>query len=203
MSRPMRILAFSDIHRDVERARHIVAASADADIVIGAGDFAICGEGSLDTLHVLKDCRCDVIIVHGNHDDPNEMAEFCAEWRLGHFLHGTAVEIGGLSFAGLGGEVPSRTDHAWNASETEERAAAMLAALPHASVIVTHTPPLGCADLQRDGTHEGSAVIRDYIREQGPRLALCGHIHNAWGTTGTISCTRVHNLGPNLNWLEI
>ncbi|QKG71740.1 metallophosphoesterase family protein [Erythrobacter mangrovi] len=199
----MRILAFSDIHRDVDRARQIVSASADADVVIGAGDFAICGEGSLDTLHVLRDCRCDVIIVHGNHDNACEMADFCADWNLGHFLHGTAVEIDGLCFAGLGGEVPSRTDHVWNASESEERAAAMLAALPRASVIVTHTPPLGHADLQHDGTHEGSAAIRDYIRQQNPRLALCGHIHNAWGMTGTIGDTRVHNLGPKLNWFEI
>lgn len=199
----MRILAFSDIHRDIERAQHIVGASRDADVVIGAGDFAICGEGSLDTLQVLKHCRCDVIIVHGNHDNISEMADFCTGWDRGHFLHGKSVEIGGLRFAGLGGEVPSRTVHAWNASETEEQAAAMLATLPPSSVIVTHTPPLGYADLQRDGSHEGSAAICDYIREQGPRLALCGHIHNAWGMTGTIGDTRVYNLGPKLNWFEI
>ncbi len=36
----MRLLAFSDLHRDLEAVARLVERSADADVVIGAGDFA-------------------------------------------------------------------------------------------------------------------------------------------------------------------
>ena len=35
----MKILAFSDLHCDLEAAQRIVAASGPADVVVGAGDF--------------------------------------------------------------------------------------------------------------------------------------------------------------------
>lgn len=36
----MKILAFSDLHCDEEAANRIVTAALEADLVIGAGDFA-------------------------------------------------------------------------------------------------------------------------------------------------------------------
>ena len=53
----MKILAFSDLHRDVEAARRIVEVSSGADVVVGAGDFATCGEGAKDTLDILQGIR--------------------------------------------------------------------------------------------------------------------------------------------------
>ena len=50
----MKILAFSDLHRDVEAACRIVEASVEADVIVGAGDFATGGEGASDTLGVLR-----------------------------------------------------------------------------------------------------------------------------------------------------
>jgi len=51
----VRILAFSDLHRDRDAAEAIANASADADLVVGAGDFATMGRGHADTLDVLRD----------------------------------------------------------------------------------------------------------------------------------------------------
>jgi hypothetical protein len=36
----MKLLAFSDLHRDRDRARHLASRAADADVVIGSDDFA-------------------------------------------------------------------------------------------------------------------------------------------------------------------
>ena len=41
----MKILAFSDLHMARTRAADLVAASAEADLVIGAGDFCNHREG--------------------------------------------------------------------------------------------------------------------------------------------------------------
>ena len=49
----MKFLCFSDLHRDVEAAAKLVEKSSDADVVIGAGDFATRRHGVEDTLKVL------------------------------------------------------------------------------------------------------------------------------------------------------
>jgi len=41
----MKIMAFSDLHMSRKRAAELVAASADADLVIGAGDFCNMRQG--------------------------------------------------------------------------------------------------------------------------------------------------------------
>ena len=41
----VRILAFSDLHRDLDQAASLVEMSGEADVVIGAGDFASIHEG--------------------------------------------------------------------------------------------------------------------------------------------------------------
>lgn len=143
------------------------------------------------------------MIVHGNHDRLDEMEAFSRKTGGFHLLHGRSVEICGVNFFGLGGEIPSRSDDDWNAAETEEAATEMLARLEEGAVLITHTPPFGQADLQGDGTHEGSRAIRDRIATAQPRLALCGHIHYAWGMTGMIGATPVQNLGPRLNRFEL
>mgnify|MGYP000105800716 FL=1 len=203
----MRILAFSDLHCDVAAAEAIVAAALGADVLVGCGDFATRGRGGAAVLEVLKLSPVPVLLVHGNHDDPQALRAFCAGWEQGHLLHGGGVTLGGVRFFGLGGEVPCRNSEPWNASESEARAAELLQGFTwgqgEQAVLLTHTPPLGVADLQRDGSHEGSSAIRDAIAASQPQLCLCGHIHNAWGLTGRIGRTEVRNLGPGLNWITL
>lgn len=184
-------------------ARHIVVESARADVVVGAGDFAICGVGAHETLTILRDCDAPLVIVHGNHDEPEELRTTCAGWQSGHYLHGTFITLADVPFFGLGGEVPSRSDEPWNRSESEAAAAELLDLCPRGAVLVTHTPPFGLADVQADRTHHGSTAIREAIRSRAPLLNLCGHIHHSWGVTGRIDHTRVHNLGPAITWFEV
>ena len=199
----MKILAFSDLHRDKEAAQAIVAVSANADCVIGAGDFATRGEGASETLDILSNCEAPIILVHGNHDNPLEIARYCDSRTDTHYLHGDTVEIDGHTFFGLGGEIPSRNKFDWNAAETETKAATSISACPNGAILVTHTPPLGTADQQKDGSHEGSVAIQTGILNCRAKLHLCGHIHNAWGQHGTVGETPVYNLGPSVNWFEI
>ncbi len=91
----MRILAFSDLHRQKDTARDIVQASSTADVVIGAGDFATRGLGTSDTLDILREMDTPIIMVAGNHDMMDELNswgatstfETCSIHNLGPTIH--------------------------------------------------------------------------------------------------------------------
>lgn len=136
----MKIFACSDLHRDATTTKHLLSASAGADVIVVAGDFSIKGIGAADTLDVLIESAVPVIVVHGNHDAPAEIEALCEQSERLHYLHGTSTVVGGMPFFGLGGEIPSRNNFAWNASETEVHAADMLSACPEHAIVVTHTP---------------------------------------------------------------
>ncbi|MEM6886952.1 MAG: metallophosphoesterase [Pseudomonadota bacterium] len=199
----MKLLAFSDLHRNVDIARDLLRLSAEADVLIGAGDFATNGIGATDTLDILAGSDVPVLVVHGNHDDPDEISRLCNQRDNLIYLHGSTTNVCGRMFFGLGGEIPARNEHPWNVFETEDRAAEMLSTCPEGVILISHTPPFGIADQQADGVHEGSGAIHDAIQRINPPLHLCGHIHNAWGTCGNIASTRVCNLGPTANWFSL
>jgi uncharacterized protein len=199
----MRILAFSDLHRDLGAAQSIVAASGAADVVVGAGDFATMGRGATDTLDILRQLPVPLVIVAGNHDRLDELRQHCTDWHNCHLLHGETAVIAGVAFFGLGFEIAARSPNVWNSHLSEGDAARALSSMPADAVLVTHTPPHGTADLQRNGEHEGSPAIRDAIVRYQPRLNLCGHIHHAWGMQGTIGRCGVYNLGPTCTWFDL
>ena len=199
----MRILAFSDLHRNREIAQSIVEASQQADVVVGAGDFATKGEGLAETFDILRQIAVPVIFVAGNHDILAEMKIGVRNWQTAHLLHGTGIVLQGIPFFGLGYEIPAGADKPWNQRLEEVEAEALLAHCSEGAVLVTHSPPFGVADLQRNGEHEGSRAILSIIELRQPRLALCGHIHNAWGMKGSIGNCPVHNLGPSVHWFEV
>ncbi len=50
----MKLLAFSDLHRDVEQATLLVEAARAADVVIAAGDFVSIHKGLEETIEALR-----------------------------------------------------------------------------------------------------------------------------------------------------
>ena len=136
------------------------------------------------------------MIVSGNHDRRSELASYCATQDNIYFLDGSSQEINGITFFGLGGEIPSRSDAEWNETLAEADAAKLLLSANTHDVLLTHTPPYGYCDLQKDGVHEGSEAIASAIVRNAPSLCLCGHIHHSWGSIEQLEKTTVHNLGP-------
>ena len=79
----------------------------------------------------------------------------------------------------------------------------MLARMDKADILISHSPPHGVADLNRADVPLGSTAVRAAIERVQPSWCFCGHSHDSWGQTGQIGRTRVHNLGPTVNWFEI
>ena len=197
----MRILAFSDLHRDLSQAANLVEMSGEADVVIGAGDFASIHEGLTETIEALASIEAPTILVPGNNETEDALREAAAEWAAAIVLHGGGTEIEGVEFYGLGAGIPE-TPWDWSFDLDEGAAAEKLAACPENNVLVLHSPPRGHCDTNASGDHFGSETLLRVIEEKQPRLAVCGHIHESWGCERLIGQTPVRNLGPTGTWIE-
>ena len=76
----MRILAFSDLHRDLGRARSLVERSGEVDVVIGAGDFASVHEGLDETIGALAAIETPTVLVPGNNETADALRNAASNW---------------------------------------------------------------------------------------------------------------------------
>ena len=197
----MRLLAFSDLHVDIDQAERLVDASEDADVVLGVGDFASVHSGLDETIAVLRRITKPAVLVPGNNETEDALRDACDGWDGAVVLHGESTEIDGVVFFGLGAGVPV-TPWDWSFDLTEDEAAAKLAGCPEGCVLAVHSPPRGHVDVSGAGEHLGSVAVLDAIVAKEPRLALCGHIHESWGERSAVGPTEVVNLGPKGTLLD-
>ncbi len=198
----MKLLAFSDLHRDLGQAAELVAMSAEADVVIGAGDFASMHEGLGETIDALAAIETPAVLVPGNNETEVALREAVASWSAATVLHGSGTVISGTEFYGLGAGIPV-TPWEWSFDLDDDAASSMLATSPEGAVLVLHSPPQGHCDSNGADMHLGSPALLRAIEEKAPRVAVCGHIHESWGCESQIGSTLVHNLGPKGTWIEI
>lgn len=193
----MKLLAFSDLHRDLDAARRLVELSAQADVVLAAGDFASVHDGLEETIAALRPIERPTLLVPGNNETDEATRAACEGWEAATVLHGETAELDGTVFFGLGAGVPV-TPWDWSFDLTEDAAERMLAGCPDGAVLVLHSPPQGHVD----GGLGSEAILRA-IEAHRPSLAVCGHIHQCWGEESRIGPTRVLNLGPEGTLIEL
>ena len=195
-----RILAFSDMHMSRRCAAEIRAASADADLIVGAGDFCNTRQGLDEAMDMLWTVLDKAVFVPGNAESAGELRAAAGEATV---LHGQGCQREGLAIFGLGYAVPVTPFGDWSCDLSESQAVAMLDEMEAADLLVVHSPPRGVADRNRAGHSLGSTAIRSAIERTQPRLVLCGHIHDSWGQSGMIGRSEVHNLGPRAHWFDL
>jgi Icc-related predicted phosphoesterase len=198
----VRLLAFSDLHCDLGRAAKLVEMSADADVVIGAGDFASIHEGLEETIGALAGIDTPTLLVPGNNETEQALRDAAAAWSAATVLHGEGTTVDGAEFFGLGAGIPV-TPWDWSFDLSDEDAAPMLTDCPAGAVLIVHSPPQGHVDVSGAGDHLGSAAILEAIEARQPSLAVCGHIHESWGTESQVGSTRIVNLGPAGTWFDL
>jgi uncharacterized protein len=197
----MRLLAFSDLHRDRSAARRLVELAGSADIIVGAGDFASFRLGLASTIDSLRGISGPTILVPGNHESDSSLKRACSGWDAASVLHGQGTSVGGVEFFGLGGACPP-TPFPWSFDLSEEEAESRLEKCPEGAVLISHSPPRGHLD-EAFGRNLGSESVLQAIEARRPALVLCGHIHEAWGRESRIGETRIVNLGPEGRWFEL
>ncbi len=137
------------------------------------------------------------VLVAGNNESTEELADACRDWDNAHVLHGYAVTLGGVAFFGIGGGIPVTPFGAWSYDFTEVEAAALLADCPAGGVLVSHSPPKGAVDVSSSGRSLGSTAVRDAVARCRPLLVVCGHIHACGGQQAMIGASPVVNAGPD------
>jgi Icc-related predicted phosphoesterase len=192
----MRLLLFSDLHCDIVAAQRLVKLAKNVDVAIGAGDFGQVRRRVSACIDVLRDMPCPTVVVPGNNESLDELLDACRGWDRVHVLHGNGVTIDGVNFFGLGGGVPVTPFGAWSFDFSEDEAAELLKDFPKGGVLVSHSPPKGCLDVDGGGTSRGSTTVRDLISTKKPALVVCGHIHACWGRTEMLDEATVVNAGP-------
>jgi uncharacterized protein len=198
----MGLLAFSDLHVDLEQAGRLAASSENVDVVLGVGDFASVHSGLEQTIDVLRSITKPTVLVPGNNETEDALRDACDGWRNAIVLHGESAEIDGVTFFGLGAGIPV-TPWDWSFDLTEDEAAAKLADCPEGCVLAVHSPPRGHVDVSGAGEHLGSVAVRETMVAKEPRVALCGHIHESWGEHSMVGPTEVINLGPKGSVLDL
>lgn len=198
----MKLLVFSDLHRDRDAAHALVERAAEADVLIGAGDFAVMRSGIDDVIGILSAVDKPTVLVPGNGESDAELREACAGWASAHVLHGAGVTLSGVPFYGIGAGIPVTPFGEWSFDLTEAEAETMLAECPRQGVLVSHSPPHGHVD-EAGGRHLGSHAVLETIERVEPRLVICGHIHGWWGKRSTVGTTLVLNAGPTGQLLEL
>src|SRR5438270_13530255 len=130
----MKLLLFSDLHADAAAARRLVERARAADVVVGAGDLGNLRRHLRTSLDILRAIDRPAVLVAGNNESTEELAEACRDWPAARVLHGSGTRVAGVEFFGLGGGVPVTPFGAWSYDFTEEQAAALLAGCPDGCV---------------------------------------------------------------------
>lgn len=192
----MKCLCFSDLHRDVAAAERIAELSREADVVLGAGDFANRHEGLADTLDILGTIETPTVLVPGNGETMEALTAAANGWPSARVLHGCGCEIDSMPFWGVGGGIPVTPFGEWSYDFDEDQARDLLADAPEGGIWVVHSPPLDTVDRDSGGRIRGSRSIREAIEVKQPRLVVCGHIHDDWGKQVKLGSTIILNAGP-------
>jgi Icc-related predicted phosphoesterase len=149
------------------------------DTLVVAGDISNYGrDGSL--LVQLSDLPLPVLAVRGN-SDLTGLDAALDDLPGTRSLHLRRVEVNGVPFVGVSGTlpVPFRSRLALREGRLAERLGLML---NKDCVFVVHPPPWGILDEVFGRFHAGCRSVYDIVERSGPRLVICGHIHERPGT---------------------
>ena len=95
----MKLLLFSDLLANTDAARRLVERARTADALVGAGDFGNVRRDVHICLDVLRQVEKPAVLVAGNNEFTEELAEACRDWPQAQVLHSSAVTLAGVGFS--------------------------------------------------------------------------------------------------------
>lgn len=194
----MRIYAFTDLHGNEKALRTVRREAKKADLLICTGDLTIFEHEMEKLLRKLDTLKVQTLMLHGNHEEEEEMRAACEALEHVTFLHRELTSIDGYHFLAYGGGGFSERypdferwlkQKRWRTHDWSR------------TIILSHAPPYKTTldNVGEEGMawHVGSKSLRDATRKRKPLLVLAGHIHECNNTEDTIGPTLVANPGPS------
>jgi Icc-related predicted phosphoesterase len=184
----MRILLVADLHYSLRQFDWVLAAAADFDAVVLAGDSLNIGSHvpieaqivAVTTTVAELATRASVFMCSGNHDlnALSDAGEKTADWLAALRSAGVAVDGDSVALD----DVLFTVLPWWDGPAAQASIASLLDEVgSHRKgtwVWVYHSPPEG--PLSWTGSrHYGDPVLAQWIERHRPDVVLCGHIHQA------------------------
>lgn len=190
----MKILAFVDIHGSHKALRMLEKKAKQAEILICAGDISQF-EMDLDKLLAkLSSFGKLVLMIHGNHEEPDMLDRACSKFDNIVFMHKQAKIIDNFVFIGFGGGgFDKTTPKMVGFFEKHEKTLKMA----KKAVFITHAPPYKTVLDKLNGSHNGNNTTRNMIIKYQPSFVVCGHFHENWQKHDKLGKSRIVNPGPS------
>jgi Icc-related predicted phosphoesterase len=160
----LRLLAIAD-RAPSRRVRDIIS-ETPVDVIVTLGDLEL---SQIRDLELITDIP--KLGVYGNHCSGSYMD------TVGLVnMHLNTTTVKGITFGGFEGSVRYKNSP-YAKMYTQEEATALLADFPRVDVMLTHCPPYGINDDQRDLSHTGFLGLRTYLEQKSPPYLLHGHTY--------------------------
>lgn len=190
----MKILAFTDIHESKIKIDQIISKAKEVDILVDCGDFTRFGNDTKGVITKIAKTKKPFILIHGNHENPEEVKEICEKFDNVFFIHDKLYTIGNLQFFGHGGGGFSHRDKRLELIvpkvkqklDKTKRLIYLNHAPPYGTKLDHMPPPFG---------HVGCTSVTKAIIELKPVIFLSGHIHETEGQKQKIGNTIALNPG--------
>jgi len=180
----MKVACLSDTH-----THHELVTVPECDMVIHAGDFTYRGDfkevkdfidwyGNLPAKHKILVCGNHEVIISKR---PRVLDLWCMEKGI-TLLKNQHVVIAGYKIFGSPYSVEFGN---WVYGEPEDRLKRIWDMIhDDTDILVTHGPPWGVLDVNRDGINCGSTTLSEKLYNLNKlKLYVTGHIHESRGTT--------------------
>lgn len=195
----IKIVAFSDLHGEINPQLTDFFTKNPADILVFAGDIQYnpydYGDKTVDWIDSLP--YTYKLCTFGNHDgNYKRFIKKVAKKKNFYFLVNEAITIMGINFFF---SPDSPIFGSWHFMHSEKELEKIYAKIPeNTDFLVTHTPPFGILDQNRPGVHLGSKALRARIPFLNIKYHVFGHIHEAYGRKEI----RYINSQPNILFLN-
>jgi Icc-related predicted phosphoesterase len=175
----MDVLLLADLHGQYGQIESFL--DLGPDVVFIAGDITNMGPAEeVEPLMSRIDVPC--FAVPGN-CDPREIVEVLERSDC-VCLHGSQINLGKISIAGVGGSNPTpfNTPFELTDKQIDDILHAVIPKMERSThnVLLSHAPPFGVLDTAA-GEHVGSASVRRHMKSFD--LVCCAHIHEQRGIT--------------------
>jgi uncharacterized protein len=197
----MKLLAFTDLHESQELLARLKLAVVreKVDIVVCAGDFTVFGHAMEKMLTELNSMGAPVVLIHGNHEDEEEVEALLPKFKNLHWAHQRVVDLQDIRFMGFGGGGFSRRE-----PELEEFEKQHVTQFNDRTIFICHAPPMGTTlDEVTDEWHVGNESLSMLIRRRKPLVVIAGHIHECFHAHDNMGGTFCVNPGPDGEIIEV
>jgi Icc-related predicted phosphoesterase len=179
----VKFIAISDTH-----CRHHSIKLPKGDAILCSGDISYRGkkEEIVDFLEWFKSLNYKYkIMIAGNHDFYFEKAKKTEIDKLIpegiHYLNDSGVTINGINIWGSP-VTPWFFNWAFNRHRGKEIMKHWKLIPSNTDILMTHGPVYGYLDMVINEEHVGCVDLLQKVKEIKPKVHVCGHVHESYGT---------------------